>query len=282
MFGDEFQNVFYKNNLADGVAIMNLYMVGFLLSQIDGCLFIPLQIYGGTNWGNLAYPGGYTSYDYGAAISETREVNREKYNALKLIGNFLKVSPSYLDAVPGNASTAGFTQTTDLTVTPLIGQKSPSSFFVVRHTDYTSNSSTNYTLKVSTSAGMLTVPQLGGSLTLNGRDSKVHVTDYDVGGINLLYSTAEVLTWKRFHDYSILIVYGGPGEHHELAVSSKSSARVLNGPQSSVLTKPMNGHSIISWDVSSSRIIVRVEDLLILLLGGISVAASRCTIANSK
>ncbi|GIC84200.1 glycoside hydrolase family 35 protein [Aspergillus udagawae] len=246
-FNDQFENVFYKNNLAAGVAVLNLYM-----------------IYGGTNWGNLGYPGGYSSYDYGAAISETREINREKYSALKLIGNFLKASPSYLVAVPGNASTTQYTQTTDLTVTPLIGHNS--SFFVVRHTDYTSTSFTNYTLKVPTSAGTLAVPQLGGSLTLNGRDSKVHVTDYDVGGTNILYSTAEIFTWKKFHDYSVLIVYGGLGEHHEIAVSSKSAASILSGPQYSILTKSVNGQSIVSWDVSSSRTIVKVGDLLILLL----------------
>lgn len=230
---------------------------------------ISLQIYGGTNWGNLGYPGGYTSYDYAAAISETREINREKYSALKLIGNFLKVSPSYLDAVPGNASTTQYTQTADLTVTPLIGQNTHSAFFVVRHTDYASTSSTNYTLKLPTSAGTLTVPQLGGSLTLNGRDTKLHVTDYEVGTINVLYSTAEVLTWKKFHDYRVLIVYGGPGEHHEIAISSKSAAIVLSGEQSSILTKSVNGQSVISWDVSSSRIIVKVENLLILLIGEI-------------
>ncbi|KAL2869525.1 glycoside hydrolase family 35 protein [Aspergillus lucknowensis] len=250
LFNDQFQNVFYKNNLAAGAAIMNLYM-----------------IYGGTNWGNLGHPGGYSSYDYGAAISETREIKREKYSALKLIGNFLKASPSYLDAVPGNASTRRYTQTTDLTVTPLIGQNANSSFFVVRHTDYTSNSSTNYTLKVPTSAGTLSVPQLGGSLTLNGRDSKIHVTDYDVGGTNVLYSTAEVLTWKKFHNYSVLIVYGGRGEHHEIAVSSKSATAVLlSDQQSSILTKSVNGQSIISWDASPSRFIVKVGNLLILLL----------------
>ncbi|KAF7168162.1 hypothetical protein CNMCM5623_001264 [Aspergillus felis] len=126
--------------------------------------------------------------------------------------------------------------------------------------------STNYTLKVPTSAGTLAVPQLGRSLTLNGRNPKVHVTDYDVGGTNSLYSTAEILTWKKFHDYSVLIVYGGLGEHHEIAVSSKSAASILSGQQSPILTKSVNGQSIISWDVLSSRTIVQVGNLLILLL----------------
>lgn len=45
----EFERVFYKNNYAAGVTLFSLYM-----------------IFGGTNWGNIGHPGGYTSYDYGA------------------------------------------------------------------------------------------------------------------------------------------------------------------------------------------------------------------------
>jgi hypothetical protein len=194
-------------------------------------------------------------------------VTREKYSELKLIANFIKVSPSYLVTVPGNASTGEYTNTADLTVTPLIGRSSASSFFVVRHTDYTSEASTSYVLKVSTSAGTLTIPQLGGSLTLNGRDSKIHVIDYPVAGENILYSTAEVFTWKQITGYSVLLVYGGPNEHHEIAISSKAQASVVEGPSSGVTTKSVNGAVVIGWDVSSTRRIVKVDNLLIFLLG---------------
>lgn len=233
------------------------------------CRWLTDKIFGGTNWGNLGYPQGYTSYDYGAAISESRNITREKYSQLKLIGNFLKVSPSYLDVVPGNSSTSTYTSSTALTVTPLIGRSTNSSFYVVRHTDYTSLDSTSYSLNVPTSAGTLKLPQLGGSLTLNGRDSKIHVTDYDVAGTNILYSTAEVFTWKNFSDYKALVLYGGPGEHHELAVSSSPSAKisVVSGSKSGVKIKIQNGQAIIAWDVSSSRRIVKVDDLLVFLLG---------------
>lgn len=50
-------------------------------------------------------------------------------------------------------------------------------------------------MSVPTSAGNVTIPQLGSVLTLNGRDSKFHVTDYDVGEFSLLYCTAEIFTW---------------------------------------------------------------------------------------
>lgn len=39
--------VFYKNELSMSTMYLNLYM-----------------IYGGTNWGGIAHPGVYTSYDY--------------------------------------------------------------------------------------------------------------------------------------------------------------------------------------------------------------------------
>ena len=54
--------------------------------------------WGGTNWGNLGHPGGYTSYDYAAVISEERLVDREKYSEAKLEANFIQASPAYLTA----------------------------------------------------------------------------------------------------------------------------------------------------------------------------------------
>lgn len=187
---------------------------------------------------------------------------------MKLIGNFAKVSPSYIVTTPGNASNGTYTNTADLTVTPLLGNSSTaSSYFVVRHANYASRDSVDYKLKVPTSAGNLTIPQLGGSLTLSGRDSKVHVVDYDVAGTNILYSTAEVFTWKKFGDEKVLVLYGGPGEHHEFAVSTKASASVVEGSSSGITTKRKGRVAIVGWDVSSTRRIVKVGDLKVFLLG---------------
>ena len=226
------------------------------------------QIFGGTNWGNLGHPGGYTSYDYGSAITESRNVTREKYSELKLIGNFMKVSPAYLLTTPGNLTTSTYTTTSDLTVTPLLGSNgSASSFFVVRHTDYSSQASVDYKLKVPTSAGQLTIPQLGGSLTLSGRDSKIHIVDYDVAGTNILYSTGEVFTWKQVGNEKFLVIYGGPGEHHELAISGACDASVVEGSSSGITSKKVGKALVIGWNVSSTRRIVQVGDLKVLLLG---------------
>ena len=141
----------------------------------------------------LGHPGGYTSYDYGAMIAEDRTVTREKYSEAKLQANFLKVSPAYLTAVAGNSRNGSFVNTDAITTTPLVGNVT--NFYIIRQASYNSLASVDYKLTVPTSVGNITIPQLSSSLTLNGRDSKVHVTDYDVGGTILLYSSAEIFTW---------------------------------------------------------------------------------------
>ncbi|HEU5156740.1 MAG TPA: beta-galactosidase [Streptosporangiaceae bacterium] len=67
--GPDFEKVFYKNNIAAGATLQNFYMT-----------------YGGTSWGWLADPAQvYTSYDYGAAIKEDRELTA-KYDETKRLG----------------------------------------------------------------------------------------------------------------------------------------------------------------------------------------------------
>ncbi|KAH7074012.1 glycoside hydrolase superfamily [Paraphoma chrysanthemicola] len=242
----EFERVFYKNNIAAGATIFNVYMT-----------------FGGTNWGNLGHAGGYTSYDYGAAITEERQVHREKYSEAKLIANFVHASPALATAVPGYNTTGVYADNAAITVTPLFGNKT--SFYVTRQTKYNSLASTPYKLKLRTSAGNLTIPQLGGSLTLNGRDTKIHVADYDVGGFNLLYSTAEIFTWKKYGSRTVLVVHGGPKELHELAVSRTSGGTAVEG--SGVKFSNRNGNTILQWESSSDRRTVRVgSDLYIVIL----------------
>jgi hypothetical protein len=126
-------------------------------------------------------------------IAEDRTITREKYSEAKLEANFLVATPSYLTAVP-ELHNATYVDSHDLTASLLKGNRTQ--FLVIRHADYASTKSTSYSITLpGTSAGDVTIPQAGGSLTLHGRDSKILVFDYEVNGINVLYSTAEVLTW---------------------------------------------------------------------------------------
>lgn len=175
----------------------------------------------------------------------------------------MHASPALASAVPGYNTTGIYTDSKDITTTPLFGNTT--NFYVTRQTKYNSLASTSYKLRLQTSAGNLTLPQLGGQLSINGRDSKIHVTDYDVGGFNLLYSTAEIFTWKKYGSRSVIVVYGGPNEVHELAVSKTSGATAVEG--SGLKFGNRNGNTIINWQTESNRRVVRVgSDLYIIIV----------------
>ncbi|KAJ5177637.1 uncharacterized protein N7500_000336 [Penicillium coprophilum] len=249
LVNEEAVRVVYKNNYSFGVKIFNIYMT-----------------FGGTNWGNLGYMGGHTSYDYGAAITEERAIWREKYSEQKLEANFLKVSPAYLTATPHLGVNGTYGAPSSISVTALLGNGTRTNFYVVRHADFTSTENTQYTLALSTSIGDINIPQLGGHLTLNGRDSKFHVTDYDVGGINLIYSSAEIFTWTRGSGSTrVLILYGGANETHEFAVPRHlEKPTVVEGD--GIKIKQRRSAWVVQWYVTPARRIIRVGDLQVYLL----------------
>ncbi|CZR61388.1 probable beta-galactosidase [Phialocephala subalpina] len=241
--------VLFKNNYSFGVTIFNTYM-----------------IYGGTNWGNLGYHGGYTSYDYGASITEDRQIWREKYSEMKLQANFFKVSPAYLTATAGNVGNGSFVSTPAIAVTPLWGNGMKTNFYVARHADFTCTGNASYSLTVSTSIGNVTIPQLSGTLSMIGRDSKIHVTDYDVGGINLIYSTADIYTWiKTSGSGRVLILYGGLNETHEFAIPISVGKPKLSSGCAATVTK-IGSSWVINWEVTAARQVVTIGDLTVYLL----------------
>ncbi|KAI9045940.1 glycoside hydrolase family 35 protein [Aspergillus affinis] len=246
LINHEFARVFYKLNYGLRIAIQNLYMV-----------------FGGTNWGNLGHPGGYTSYDVGAAIDENRGISREKYSELKLQANLLSASPEYLTMKPKPSTSGVYTDSNDLLVTPLSG--SSTSFYIVHHRDLESQNSVSYKLKVKSTLGNFVIPQLGGSLMLSGRDSKVHLVDYDIGGIKLVYSSFEMLTWKRASSKTVLVLYGGPGETHEFAV--KASLGAFTQVEGRDAThKKLGSLSVVQWKVDNRRRVVKFGSLEVHLL----------------
>ncbi|KAK7727316.1 hypothetical protein SLS63_007135 [Diaporthe eres] len=244
LLSNEFERVIYKVVYGFRTTILNLYMM-----------------FGGTNWGNIGHPMGYTSYDVGAAIAEDRQVDREKYSELKLQANFLQVSPAYQTSMPSEGTFGIFTNTSELVTTELAPTEPGASFYIVRHSDWTSQATSKYTLRISSSGRNLTVPQLGGSLSLPGRDSKIHVVDYDVGGVKLHYSSAEIFTWKKSSSKTVLIMYGGIDETHEFAVPSGLGlpSRVEGD---GVRSAQQPGSAVVQWDVQASRRVVHFGETL--------------------
>jgi hypothetical protein len=245
--GPEFERVFYKNMFSFGVTVFNIYMT-----------------FGGTNWGNLGHPHGYTSYDYGSVISEERLINRDKYNEAKLEATFIESSPAYLDAEPQTSFTNGkYTSINELAVTHLKGSKTQ--FLVIRHDKFNTKESKQFKLNLpSGSAGAMTVPQSGELVTIRGRDSKMLVIDYDVGGNNLAYSTAEIFTWKAYPTKTVLIVYSDEGDSNELAFSESFSSTSV---PPSVKLSTVGKLTTINWKTSAKDQVVILGKIHVYLVG---------------
>lgn len=80
----------------------------------------------------------------------------------------------------------------------------------------------NFHITVNTSAGPLTIPtSLSDGITLNGRQSKVIVTDYSFGNSNkLLYSTANILFAGVIGEQDVVFLYSDLNEGSEFAFGS--------------------------------------------------------------
>ncbi|PSS38131.1 hypothetical protein PHLCEN_2v38 [Hermanssonia centrifuga] len=205
--GPDFQDVFYKQNWASNVKLISYYM-----------------IYGGTNWGGLAEPGVYTSYDYGASIRESRALS-PKFDELKRQALFLRSSPDFrktdwigdsTTSIPGVAvnDSAAF-------VTFLQNPDTGAGFYIVRQANSSSTTQISFQLTVSTSEGQITLPRNVDGIALNGRQSKVVVTDYSFGKFNkLLYSTANILFAGVIGDQDVIFLYGDLDQGSEFSFGS--------------------------------------------------------------
>lgn len=146
----EFASVFYKNNIAAGATMQSFYMT-----------------YGGTNWGRQAMSGTYTSYDYGAPITESRQLT-DRYQQDKLIGYFLQsVTPiTRTDKVTAPA----LTNPTAITDTARRNPDTGTQFHTLRHTDSTSTStdSTGIALTVGGSHSGYTFDDTAAQLQYTG------------------------------------------------------------------------------------------------------------------
>lgn len=156
-----------------------------------------------------------------------------------------------MTSAPDNGSYGIYTDSMELITTSLKSNQHDTAFYIVRHADHTSQSTIHYSMNIFASKQNLKIPQLGGTLSLIGRDSKIHVADYYVGAIKLIYSTAEIFTWKRYKHKTVLVLYGGAGETHEFAVDKDLGTPTTEG--GSIIIGTIGSSTIVQWDVSPVR-----------------------------
>ncbi|KAG8932475.1 hypothetical protein FRC02_001099, partial [Tulasnella sp. 418] len=236
--GHEFESVFNLNLWAQNVKMANIYMA-----------------YGGTSWGHLPFPGVYTSYDYGAAISENRDINSLKYAELKRQGLFLRSSPDfYKTDVIGNSTHVESSEETDPSVdisnasvfgTLLNNPDTGSSFYVVRQLNSSSIDIVDFRIKISVKGSdptqhrpqseySLQIPLLGAPIELSGRQSKTILANYRFGdlsshptGIQRDYNPAFLNTVLHTFDFFSHFLLSGLESSSYLEVESTYSPTEL-------------------------------------------------------
>ncbi|KAF6747875.1 glycoside hydrolase family 35 protein [Ephemerocybe angulata] len=199
--GPDFQSVFNLQLWASNAKLINYYM-----------------FYGGTSWGGTPHPGVYTSYDYGASIAESRELSA-KYDEIKRQSLFIRSSPAFYktDWVADSSTGLEVSSNDDVYITHLKNPDEPTSFYIARHRDSTSNVTAAFRLNVTTELGSLSIPLYLDNITLAGRQSRVIVTDYSYGAsaYGLVYSTSPVFFAGVIGGRDVLLLYGDSAQSHE-------------------------------------------------------------------
>ncbi|XVV10003.1 beta-galactosidase [Actinoplanes sp. CA-131856] len=192
--GVAYTRYFPKSNLITSGATAFSYYMGF----------------GGTNWGWLAQPNDvYTSYDYGAAITESRQLTA-KYDEYKRQGYFLRATAGSLTRTDPVAAPQAAGLETLARANPDDGAQ----FVLVRN------------------PGTATVPSTldwGGHafpVTLAGRDAKVLVGEYAFGGQRLVASTSEILTHEAIGGRDVAVLHGDDGTPGATVLRYPSRPRV--------------------------------------------------------
>ncbi|SFN49437.1 Beta-galactosidase, domain 3 [Actinomadura madurae] len=205
--GPNYMKVYYKSNLITSGATMFGYYMAF----------------GGTNWGRLAQPNDvYTSYDYGAPITENRRLTA-KYDEFKRQGLFVTTVAPLAKTDPAAAPASGNSSVhTEARANPDTGTQ----FVLVRHADRKTDDDQSANLAWNTPDGTYDVP-----VTLKGRDAKILVAGYDMGGQRLAASTSELLTHTTANGRDMAVLYGTEGVEGTtvLRYNTRPDVKVLSG-----------------------------------------------------
>ncbi|KAF7309268.1 BetaGal-dom2 domain-containing protein [Mycena indigotica] len=225
--GPDFQSVFNMDLWASNAKLINYYMLYGYWDELGWPSF-PVSVSRLTyspSANNTDVSGVYTSYDYGAAISESRALT-SKYDELKLQGMFIRSSPEFAKTEWVADSRTGLTVSSNpaVFVTKLQNPDSGAGFWVARQTNSISNLTVDFKLLLETltAGGNLWVPLAAPALTLSGREAKTIVTDYHFGtrpDSLLVYSTARIFFAGTIGNRDVLLLHGRADQSHEFAMT---------------------------------------------------------------
>jgi beta-galactosidase GanA len=197
--GPNYERRFYLTNLANGIKIHNVYMT-----------------FGGTSWGWLPAPVVYTSYDYGAAISEGRLLT-DKIAPMKQIGYFLQAVPDVTvlqpaaEATPSNSAIKTY---------HLANPNTGTEIYLVRN---------DHSIALSTTVpvGNYTVPQVG-TYSIATRDAKLILANYTLNDVSLVYTTSFLMTYTD----TLAVLTGPLGDDGEIVLNFPAAPTVTGATSS--------------------------------------------------
>ncbi|KAI9497041.1 beta galactosidase [Zychaea mexicana] len=265
LVNEQYAKVYYKNNYGQGATIQNLYMT-----------------YGGTSWGGLAKPSVYTSYDYGAPISEPGLMTPKGYE-VKLQGTFFHTVKPFL-------TTERFEPKSDnsdiILIDGLADVNTNTKFYIAQHWDTASEEKDEFHITMETSDGTFEVPQ-DGKLILNGRDAKILTSDYDFNSHHLVYSTSEIFTHQAMGSHDVILVYAYEEEDGEFAIKVKNDKRVkVETEDESVSHSVDNGILTLNYKHPDGTTPIYIsgagKDLLVLVAGYSSATRWWAPITDAK
>jgi beta-galactosidase GanA len=205
--GPQYMKFFFKSNaVRSGATLFNYYM-GF----------------GGTNWGWVAQPNDVqTSYDYGAAITEARQLTT-KYDEFKRQGGLMtSVAPLARTDAADPCSSDNPAIESLVRVNP----ETHTQVVLVRHADRAATTDDAATLDCATAGGHLQIP-----VRVTGRDAKLLLAGYDMDGQRLVWSSSELMTHASIRGNDIALLYGtaGAAGRTVLRYASKPTVTVVEG-----------------------------------------------------
>ncbi len=179
-----YERRFYFTNLANGLTLHNVYMT-----------------YGGTTWGWLPAPVVYTSYDYGAAIDEARNVT-PKIAPMHQLGHLLQRVPDF-----AKLDRAADVHVPGLKAYHLTNPDTQAHFYVLRN-----DGASEVTSTLRTAAGddvEMTVP---------AQDARLVTTGLSLGKRKLRYCTAQPMFVLTAGRQDIALFTGRYGEMAHLVL----------------------------------------------------------------
>jgi beta-galactosidase GanA len=193
--GPGYERQFYLTNIANGIKIHNVYMT-----------------FGGTSWGWLPAPVVYTSYDYGAAISEGRQLT-DKIPPMKQIGYFLRAVPDMTKLQPAAPVAPS---NTALKAYHLTNPDTGTEIYLIRN---------DHTISLSTT---VPVGSYTPSLTVASKNAKLILASYTLNDVSLVHTTSHLMTYTD----ALAVLTGPDGDTGEIVLNYSSQPAVAGATAS--------------------------------------------------